>query len=80
MLVTMGARRSAHYGDVDGTTGYQTNIAIDDENTVTETNNSRDAKRLVQDVTRLLRMSHTLYWAAVPTCSDGFGDVHYMCL
>ena len=77
MLVTMGARRSAHYGDVDGTTGYQTNIAIDDENTVTETNNSRDAKRLVQDVTRLLRMSHTLYWAAVPTCSDGFGDVHY---
>ena len=65
MLVTMGARRSAKYGDVDGSTGYQTSINIDD-NIVTDKNDSRDAKRLVSDVTRLLRMSHTFFWAATP--------------
>ena len=31
----------------------------------------------MQDVTRLLRISHTFFWAATPTCSDGLGDVHH---
>ena len=77
MLVTLGARRSAQYGDVDGIIGYHTNINMDGENIITEHPTSRDAKRLVDDVTRLLRMSHTFFWAATPTCSDGFGDVHH---
>ncbi|KAL7532495.1 hypothetical protein ACHAXR_004668 [Thalassiosira sp. AJA248-18] len=77
LLVTMAAKRTAHYGDVEGTTGYQTTIGIDDDNIVTESDNHRDAKRLVQDVTRMLRMSHVFFWAATPTCSDGFGDTHH---
>jgi len=75
MLVTMAAKRSARYGEVDGSTGYESKIDIDDDNIVSETKNYRDSKRLVQDVTRMLRMSHTFFWAATPTCSDGFGDV-----
>jgi len=76
MLVTMAAKRSAHYGDIDGVTGYDTNIDVDaNSNVVTTSNTHRDAKKLVQDVTRMLRMSHTLFWAATPTCSDGLGDV-----
>jgi len=77
MLVTMAAKRSAHYGDVDGVTGYETEIDNVDNNIVTESNTHKDAKRLVQDVTRMLRMSHVFFWAATPTCSDGFGDVHH---
>jgi len=78
MLVTMAAKRSAHYGDVDGVTGYDTKIDVDvDSNLVTESSTHRDAKKLVQDVTRLLRMSHAFFWAATPTVSDGFGDVHH---
>jgi len=78
MLVTMGARRSAKYGDINGTIGYQTNLQLHpDDNVVTEKNDSRDSKRLVSDVTRLLRMSHTFFWASTPTHSDGFGDVHH---
>lgn len=78
MLVTMGARRSAKYGDINGTIGYQTNLQLHpDDNIVTEKNDSRDSKRLVSDVTRLLRMSHTFFWASTPTHSDGFGDVHH---
>ncbi|KAL7533265.1 hypothetical protein ACHAWF_004443 [Thalassiosira exigua] len=61
MLITMGAKRSANYGDVDGTTG--------DEH--------RDAKRLVQDTTRMLRLSHVFFWAMHPTGtnSDGLGVI-----
>mmetsp|Transcript_3993 Transcript_3993/g.10102 ORF Transcript_3993/g.10102 Transcript_3993/m.10102 type:complete len:633 (-) Transcript_3993:456-2354(-) len=77
MLVTLAARRTAYYGEVDGTTGYESKIDVNHDNTVTETEEYMDAKRLVQDITRMLRMSHTFFWAATPTCSDGFGDVHH---
>jgi hypothetical protein len=33
-----------------------------------------DAQELVARVTRLIRLSHTLFWAATPTCSNGVGD------
>ena len=35
---------------------------------------SPDAARLVQRCTRLIKLSHTLFWAATPTCSNGVGD------
>eukprot|EP00970_Alexandrium_tamarense_P010291 scaffold2066_cov172-Alexandrium_tamarense.AAC.8 len=73
MLVTLGAARSSRYGEVDGTTGYQTKNA----NGESIDGSEKDAKKLVQDVTRMLRMSHTLFWAATPTLSDGLADVHH---
>lgn len=76
MLVTMGAKRSAQYGDVDGTTGYERKVEVStDDNTVTELDNSRDAMRLVEDVTRMLRMSHVFFWAIHPMGSDTLGVV-----
>lgn len=76
MLVTMGAKRSAQYGDVDGTTGYERKVEVStDDNTVTELDNSRDAMRLVEDVTRMLRMSHVFFWAIHPVGSDTLGVV-----
>ncbi|KAL7488569.1 hypothetical protein ACHAW6_014174 [Cyclotella cf. meneghiniana] len=72
MLVTLGAARSKSYGEVDGVTGYQTK-AVNGDGT---DGSDKDAKKLVQDITRLLRMSHTLFWAATPTRSDGMGDLH----
>ena len=97
MLVTLGAKRSTRYGQVDGITGYASNVRSsntisnndnDEDDTTTTTtkdnneggvtnNNTGDAKKLVRDITRMLRMSHTLFWAATPTISDGFGDVHH---
>lgn len=76
LLVTLAAKRTASFGDVEGTTGYQSTVSIDPDNVVTESSSHRDSKRLVHDVTRLLRMSHVFFWAATPTCSDGFGDRH----
>jgi len=35
---------------------------------------SEDASRLLQRCTRLIRVSHTFFWAATPTCSNGVGD------
>lgn len=70
MLVTLGAARSKSYGEVDGVTGYQT------VNGDSSDGRDKDSKKLVQDITRLLRMSHTLFWAATPTRSDGMGDLH----
>jgi hypothetical protein len=35
---------------------------------------SEDASDLVQTCTRLIRLSHTFFWASTPTCSNGFGD------
>ena len=29
---------------------------------------------MVRRCTRLLRLSHTFFWAATPTCSNGLGD------
>jgi hypothetical protein len=85
MLISTGAKRSAGYGDVDGTTGYAradegnalhgdgTNGGGGDGSTA-PTQNKRDARKLVDDVARYLRMSHTFFWASTPTHSDGFGD------
>ena len=90
MLVTTGARRSAGYGDVDGTTGYARSSdegnALNGEGNDNTTNmsaressnnqnNKRDARHLVDSIARYLRMSHTFFWASTPTHSDGFGDV-----
>lgn len=87
MLITTGARRSAGYGEVDGTTGYARSdggSALksngEGDNTMTRENNKkhkRDARQLVEDVARYLRMSHTFFWASTPTHSDGFGDTHH---
>jgi len=87
MLISTGAKRSAGYGDVDGTTGYaradegnalhgeDTNGGGGgDGSTAAPTQNKRDARKLVDDVARYLRMSHTFFWASTPTHSDGFGD------
>ncbi len=71
LLVTLSAARSHEYGEVDGITGYQTRI----EGKANNDGDERDAKTLVQDVTRLLRMSHTFFWAVKPICSDGLSDV-----
>ena len=65
MLVTAGAARSNECGEVDGVTGYQTiTTCINDGKVI-------DSKKLVVDVTRMLRMSHAFFWAATPTASDG---------
>ena len=71
----MAAKRTAPYGEVEGTTGYETKIDVCDKNIVTETENHRDAKRLVEDITRMLRMSHTFFWASIPTGSDGLAHI-----
>jgi hypothetical protein len=72
MLVTLAATRSRRYGEVDGTIGYQTRSAVNGDDS---DESNKDAKKLVHDVTRLLRMSHTLFWAATPTRTDGMGDL-----
>lgn len=71
LLVTLAAQRNGKYGEVDGITGFQTR-RVNGEND----EDDRDARELVNDVTRLLRMSHTMFWAATPTRSDGMGDLH----
>lgn len=57
MLVTAGAARSNEYGDIDGVTGYQST--------------SINSQKLVNDVTRMLRLSHAFFWAATPTATRG---------
>eukprot|EP00986_Skeletonema_menzelii_P010580 scaffold5194_cov144-Skeletonema_menzelii.AAC.3 len=94
MLVSAGAKRSAAYGDVDGTTGYARSSSdgatttegdahfnnngdgttATTTTTPTTTTKKRDARTLVEDIARYLRMSHTFFWASTPTHSDGFGD------
>jgi len=74
LIVTLAAKRTTYYGDVEGTTGYQATIDNFDGNTITESNSHQDYKRLVQDVTRMLRV---LFWAAHPICSDEFEDVYH---
>ena len=71
LLVTLAAQRSCRYGEINGVTGYQTQGVNGDSD-----GSDKDAKKLVMDVTRLLRMSHTMFWAATPTRSDGMGDLH----
>jgi hypothetical protein len=63
MLVTIGAKNN--------------NIISNDNNN----NNSNDPQAgeeeeedLVTRITRLIRLSHTFFWAATPTCSNGVGD------
>jgi hypothetical protein len=95
MLVSTGAKRSAEFGKVDGTIGYDDNnnggsINGDNNNIVNNDNSNdddsddkkynnnivgrRSARKLVEDVARYLRISHTFFWASTPTHSDGFGD------
>lgn len=40
----------------------------------TFTGYSKDASELVNTCTRLIRLSHTFFWASTPTCSNGLGD------
>ena len=35
---------------------------------------SKEAERTVKLCTRFVRLSHTFFWAATPTCSNGMGD------
>ena len=44
------------------------------DNTTTFTGYSKDASALVNICTRLIRLSHTFFWASTPTCSNGLGD------
>ena len=67
----MCAARSKEYGEVDGITGYQTKSHIGNFG------DDKDAKKLVADVTRILRMSHTFFWAVKPIWSDGLSDVMF---
>jgi len=60
MIVVMGAERSDSC-TVDGC-----------EDSVT--GYSAEADAVVRRCTRLLRLSHTFFWAATPTCSNGLGD------
>ena len=59
MLITIGARRSSFSSNGEGTAG---------------TSYSDDAERMVERCTRFVRLSHTFFWAATPTCSNGMGD------
>jgi hypothetical protein len=38
------------------------------------TPNEEEKRTLVRKCTRLLKLSHTFFWAATPTCSNGVGD------
>lgn len=60
MILTLSARRSD--SETNGTT------------TKTTTGYDRNAKELVSTCNRLIRLSHTFFWAATPTCSNGVGD------
>ena len=65
MLVTAGAARSSECGEVDGVTGYSSTTSTGDDS-----GGKANSKKLVLDVTRMLRMSHAFFWAATPTASD----------
>mmetsp|Transcript_26490 Transcript_26490/g.30791 ORF Transcript_26490/g.30791 Transcript_26490/m.30791 type:complete len:486 (+) Transcript_26490:165-1622(+) len=45
-----------------------------DDNEKAYTGYSEDAWELVETCTRLIRLSHTFFWASTPTCSNGLGD------
>lgn len=91
LLTSMAARRNRNYGEIDGNTGYagpgqdysRVNGALSgavnggDVNGGNPSGNHGDARKLVKDVARYARLSHTFFWAATPSCSDGFGDVKY---
>ena len=51
--------------------------ARDSDATDGVTTYSDEAARLVEQCTRLIRLSHTFFWAATPTCSNGVGDTPY---
>ncbi|KAL7549928.1 hypothetical protein ACHAWF_013183 [Thalassiosira exigua] len=63
MLVTAGGARSHEYGEVDGFTGYRTEGGGRD--------GGLDAEKMVREIIRYLRLSHTFFWASTPTRSDG---------
>ena len=62
LLLAIGAARA---DEVDGSSGP---VAAD------ATGYSEEAAALVARCTRLIRLSHTFFWAATPTCSNGVGD------
>jgi hypothetical protein len=68
LLVTLGAERGncTEWGcGVDG--------QIDTIADGLTTGYSEEAAELVRKCTRLIKLSHTFFWAATPTCSDGVG-------
>ena len=58
MILTMSAKRNNRVGDRDGVM----------------TGYDQDAKELVSTCTRLIRLSHTFFWATTQTYSNGVGD------
>lgn len=63
LLLAVGAERDPIEDDDD-----------DDDAIEGATRYSDDAAALLRRCTRLLRLSHTFFWAATPTCSNGVGD------
>lgn len=61
LLVTVGAERE------------EASVATESTQT-TSTGYSPDAEQLVEVCTRLIKLSHTFFWACTPTTSDGIGD------
>ena len=49
-------------------------VAIGAERDAAGSGYSEEAVKLVGRCTRLIRLSHTFFWAAQPTCSNGVGD------
>lgn len=66
LLITLGAARGDCTEWGCGVDGSYENIA-----TGTTTGYSEDSARLVGRCTRLIKLSHTFFWAATPTLSNG---------
>ncbi len=60
MLLTISAKRS--------------NVTNNVNRQVVTTGYDKDARELVSTCTRLMRLSHTFFWASTPTISNGVGD------
>jgi hypothetical protein len=63
LLVTLGAER----GDCE-------ELNIPGESPVLTAGYSPEAEKLVKVCARLIKLSHTFFWAVMPTCSNGVGD------
>mmetsp|Transcript_8704 Transcript_8704/g.13350 ORF Transcript_8704/g.13350 Transcript_8704/m.13350 type:complete len:456 (-) Transcript_8704:334-1701(-) len=61
LLVAIGAERENCADDQEG--GYTCTTRYSDS-----------ASQLVETCSRLIRLSHTFFWAATPTCSNGVSD------
>jgi hypothetical protein len=63
LLVTLGAER-----------GDSKESSLPGESPVLTTGYSPEAEKLVKLCARLIKLSHTFFWAVTPTCSNGVGD------